>query len=208
MSSIRRICVFCGSSPGSDPAYVNGAQEMGRQLADRKIALVYGGGRVGLMGEIARTVLDAGGEVIGVIPNHLFERKLAFPGLLDLRVVDSMHERKALMGDLSDAFIALPGGLGTIEEFFEALTWAQLGLHQKPCGLLNTHGFYSAMLEFLDHAYQELFIEAEHRAMVLVDEDPGRLLERLSSYRPPNVDKAERALEKTHGAASSCCRPL
>src|ERR1043165_174167 len=148
MRPFRRVCVFCGSSPGARPEYRQAAEAMGRLLASRRIGLVYGGGNVGLMGLLADAALSAGGEVIGVIPRHLDAREVAHRGLPDLRVVASMHERKALMADLSDAFIALPGGLGTLEEMFEILTWAQLGLHRKPCGLLNVLGYFDRLLSF------------------------------------------------------------
>jgi uncharacterized protein (TIGR00730 family) len=163
-------------------------------LAQRQIGLVYGGGRIGLMGRLARATVEAGGEVIGVIPRQLFEKEVAFTGLNDLRVVGSMHERKALMVELADGFIGLPGGLGTIEEFFEVLTWAQLGIHRKPCGLLNVAQYYTRLLNFLEHTVAEQFIGPEHWAMILVDEDPGSLLRQFESYRPPTVDKAAQAL--------------
>src|SRR5512138_1376280 len=192
---MKRICVFCGSSPGAYPEYIQAARQLGSVLASKKIGLVYGGAKVGMMGKIAEAVLEAGGEVIGVIPRGLVEKEVAFTGLADLRVVDSMHERKALMADLSDGFIALPGGLGTLEEFFEVVTWAQLGIHPKPCGLLNVGGYYNALMGFLDHMVAEKFVEAEHRSMILVDEDPGRLLRKFETYRPPTVDKARWVLQ-------------
>jgi uncharacterized protein (TIGR00730 family) len=162
---------------------------MGALLAQRKIRLVYGGGRVGLMGAIADAVLAGGGEVTGVIPQSLVSKEVAHLGLKDLRVVPSMHERKALMADLADAFIALPGGFGTLEEFAEILTWAQLGLHRKPHGLLNIEGFYDPLLTFFDHAVAENFIRPAHRDLVISETDPGRLLEALAAARPPNLDK-------------------
>jgi uncharacterized protein (TIGR00730 family) len=188
---LKRICVFCGSSPGASPEYLHAAKLLGYTLANKGIGLVYGGAKVGMMGKIAEAVLEKNGEVIGVIPKGLVEKEVAFTGLADLRVVDSMHERKALMADLSDGFIALPGGLGTIEEFFEAATWAQLGLHPKPCGLLNVKQYFDRLMEFLDHSVDERFVELEHRSMILMDEDPERLLQKFETYRPPLVDKAQ-----------------
>jgi uncharacterized protein (TIGR00730 family) len=188
---MKRISVFCGSSPGARPEYARAAIELGHALARGSIGLVYGGACVGVMGAIAKAVLEKGGEVIGVIPRDLARKNVAFTELSDLRVVNSMHERKALMAELSDGFIALPGGLGTAEEFFEILTWAQLGIHQKPCGLLNVCGYYSELIGFLDHAVGQQFIEAEHRAMVLIDESPESLLRKFESYQPPTADKAE-----------------
>jgi uncharacterized protein (TIGR00730 family) len=194
---IQSICVFCGSSPGAREGYARAARELGRALARRSIRLVYGGGRVGLMGELARTVLEAGGAVTGVIPRQLADKELAFTQVSDLRVVGSMHERKALMAELADGFVALPGGWGTVEEFFEALTWAQLGIHRKPCGLIDVNGYYRALAAFLDHAVEEGFVGSEDRAMLLVDSDPERLLQRFEEYRPPPVDKAGRALSQS-----------
>ncbi|MEW5815315.1 MAG: TIGR00730 family Rossman fold protein [Spirochaetota bacterium] len=196
---MKRICVFCGSSPGATSMYAKAARELGMELAARKIDLVYGGGRVGLMGEIAKAVKVAGGEVIGVIPKYLVEREVGYTELNDLRIVGSMHERKALMVDLSDGFIALPGGFGTVDEFFEVLTWTQLGIHEKPCGLLNILGYFDNLLAFIDHMDKERFIERENRAMVLVDKKSERLLDQLEQYIPIRVDKAERALKKMKG---------
>jgi uncharacterized protein (TIGR00730 family) len=186
---MRRICIFCGSSGGARAAYADAARAAGRAIARRGVGLVYGGGKVGLMGIVADTVLAEGGEVVGVIPEALEAREVAHRGLTDLRVVRSMHERKALMADLSDAFVALPGGFGTFEEFCEVITWAQLGLHAKPCGLLNVGGFYAPLLALFDHAAGEGFVRPEHRAIVLEEDDPERLIERLSGYRPPRVEK-------------------
>jgi uncharacterized protein (TIGR00730 family) len=194
---IERISVFCGSSPGARPEYARAAHALGRALVERRIALVYGGGRVGLMGELARSVLEAGGAVTGVIPQELADRELAFTEVPDLRIVGSMHERKALMAELADGFIALPGGWGTVEEFFEVLTWAQLGIHRKPCGLLDVLDYYRPLAAFLDHAVAERFVGPEDRAMLLVESDPEQLLERFESYRPPPVDKARRALSQS-----------
>ncbi len=196
---MKRICVFCGSSPGARPEYLQSAIELGHALASKNIGLVYGGAKVGMMGKIAESVLERGGEVIGVIPKDLVEREVAFTDLADLRVVSSMHERKALMADLSDGFIALPGGLGTIEEFFEVVTWAQLGIHPKPCGLLNVRGYYDKLMDFLDHTVSEKFVEAEHRSMILVDENPERLLQKFETYQPPTVDKAQWVLQFAKG---------
>jgi uncharacterized protein (TIGR00730 family) len=191
---VNRICVFCGSNPGALPAYAEAARGLGTLLAGRRIGLVYGGGSVGMMGHLARAALAAGGEVIGVIPRDLYERNVAFTELPDLRVVESMHERKALMADLADGFIALPGGIGTLEEFFEVLTWAQLGLHRKPCGLLEVEGHHERLTGFLDHLVEQGFLAPAHRAMVLAEERPEALLERFEAYRAPAVDKAALAL--------------
>ena len=186
---IKNICVYCGSNSGSRPVYTQVAREFGSLLAQRHIRLVYGGGRVGLMGTIADAVLAGGGEVTGVIPQSLVSREVAHLGLKDLRVVASMHERKALMTDLADAFVAMPGGFGTLEEFAEILTWAQLGLHRKPHGLLNIEGFYNPLLAFFDHAVAENFVRQSHRDLVIADKNPARLLDLLAEARPPNLDK-------------------
>lgn len=186
---MRRICVFAGSSPGCRPEYARAAQELGRVLARREIGVVYGGARVGLMGALADTVLAAGGRVIGVIPEGLVTKEIAHDGLTELRVVASMHERKAMMNDLADAFIALPGGWGTLEEFFEVLTWAQLGLHRKPCGLLNADGYFDRLLSFIDHSVEERFVRSHHRAMILVSSSPDELLRQLDDYVAPAVEK-------------------
>jgi uncharacterized protein (TIGR00730 family) len=185
----KRICVYCGSNSGAHASYEKTAEQMGMALAKRGIELVYGGGRVGLMGVVANAVLAAGGNVIGVIPEALAVKEVAHLGLKDLRVVQSMHERKAMMVELSDAFIAMPGGFGTLEEFCEVLTWAQLGLHRKPHGLLNVEGFYDGFLTFLDHAVKEKFIRSVHRELVLTDENPERLLNLLAHAKLPNLDK-------------------
>jgi uncharacterized protein (TIGR00730 family) len=184
---VRRVCVFCGSSPGARPAYTDAAEEVGRLLAASSIGLVYGGGAVGLMGRLADAVLDAGGEAIGVIPEALVAREIGHKGLSELRVVGSMHERKALMADLSDAFVALPGGLGTVEELFEIFTWAQLGLHRKPLGLLDVEGYYDGISRFLTHAVEERFLLEQHRAMLIVEREPRALLERLEGFEPDAV---------------------
>src|ERR1700728_958035 len=173
---MRRICVFCGSSAGSRPEYGAAAEEMAAELVRRKIGLVYGGGKVGLMGSIADAVLRAGGEAQGVIPEHLMAREVGHNGLTKLHVVRSMHERKALMADLSDAFVAMPGGFGTLEEFCELLTWSQLSLHARPCAILTILDYYTALLGMFDHAVQERFLKPENRALVLAGESPAALL--------------------------------
>ena len=184
-----RICVFCGSSAGRSLAYGEAAAAFGALLAREGIGLVYGGGRVGLMGAVAEAAQAAGGEVIGVIPEALATREVAHFGLQDLRGVGSMHERTALMSDLSDAFVALPGGIGTFEELFEMWTWAQLGLHPKPVALLDVQGFYGGLTQFLDHVAEEGFLRAPHRALLLVERDPIALLARLRSHRPVTLPK-------------------
>jgi len=186
---MKRLCVFCGSSLGVNPAYAEVARTMGTLLATRGIGLVYGGGNVGLMGVIADAALAAGGEVIGVIPKSLADREVAHHGVTELRVVDSMHTRKAMMADLSDAFVAMPGGVGTFEEFFEAITWTQLGLHRKACGLLNVAGFYTPLATFIDQAVADGFIKPVHRAAIVVDDDPARLLDTLMTIDLPDVPK-------------------
>jgi len=184
---LTSLCIFCGSSPGADPVYADAARHLGRLLAGRRTRIVYGGGCVGLMGELADAALAVGGEVIGVIPEGLVAREVAHKRLTDLRIVKTMHERKALMSDLSDGFVALPGGAGTLEEFFEVWTWTQLGIYQKPAALLNVAGYFDGLLTFLDHAVAQRFLRDEHRAMVLVDDDAERLLQRLDSARVPDV---------------------
>lgn len=186
---MRRICVFCGSSPGAQPHYAAAASELGRALAVRGLELVYGGGNVGLMGILADATLAAGGRVIGVIPEALRLKEVAHSGLADLRVVGSMHERKAMMNDLADGFIALPGGLGTFEEFFEVLTWAQLGIHAKPCGLLNVRGYYDGLLTFMQHAVAERFLRPEHARLILASDSVADLLAQLEAFRAPALDK-------------------
>jgi len=197
---IQNVCVFCGSSPGSRPVYVQAARHLGRTLARRGLTLVYGGARVGTMGQLAQAALDAGGHVIGVIPRALADMEVAHTGLPDLRIVGSMHERKALMDDLSDAFIALPGGLGTIDEFFEVLCGSQLGLHDKPCGLLNIEGYYDRLTAFLDHTVEEQFVRATHRSLVFVEQDAETLLDAFASYRAPKADKAAWILRMNEAA--------
>ena len=184
---MKRLCVFCGSNSGARPEYAFAARDMAATLAERNIGLVYGGGRVGLMGILADEMLRLGGEVIGVIPRMLSEREVGHGGLAELHVVETMHERKAKMADLADGFIALPGGLGTLEEIFEIWTWAQLGSHRKPCGFLDVGGFYTPLFEFLDRAVEERFIAPRFRAIAIVDDDPERLLERFAEYEPPDV---------------------
>ena len=192
---LNRVCVYCGSGVGGHDGYADAARALGRALVERKIGLVFGGGRIGMMGVLAQTVLAGGGEAIGVIPKHLEEKGLALTTVTSLRVVETMHDRKALMADLSDAFIAMPGGYGTAEEFFEALTWAQLSLHAKPCGLLNTRGYFDHLIRFVDHAVQEGFIHVTHRNLMLVDDSPELLLARLASYQAPVSDKVAWALQ-------------
>jgi uncharacterized protein (TIGR00730 family) len=185
----QSICVFCGSSPGRDPAYRHAARELGARLAAEGRRLVYGGGNVGLMGVVADAVLDAGGAVVGVIPQHLLDLEVGHRGLTELRVVDSMHERKQQMSLLADAFVLLPGGLGSLEEFFEIWTWGQLGLHRKPYGILNVAGYFDALLSFLDHAVEERFVHPEHRRLVVVADDAGDLMARLDRARAPALPK-------------------
>jgi uncharacterized protein (TIGR00730 family) len=186
---MKRICVFCGSSAGNRTEYRAAAEELGLLLVRSHIGVVYGGGGVGLMGVLADSVLKAKGEVVGIIPEHLVKREIGHQALTKLHVVHSMHERKALMADLSDAFIALPGGFGTLEEFCEVLTWAQLGLHAKPCGILNVLDYYSPLLAMFDHAVQERFLKPENRRLVLARESASDLLRALEEWRPVKVEK-------------------
>lgn len=179
--ALRRVCLFCGSAAGARPEYAHAAATLGRLLARRGIALVYGGGHVGLMGIAADAALAAGGQVIGVIPQALMDREVGHGGVSELHVVPTMHERKALMYDLSDAFVALPGGMGTLDELCEILTWSQLGLHAKPCGVLNVAGYFDALLAFFDHATAEGFIRPAHRALAPAEADAERLLDRLAA---------------------------
>ena len=188
-TELTRVCVFCGSSPGVRDSYAEAAAGMGRALAERGIGLVYGGGNVGLMGVVADAVLAAGGQVIGVIPEGLLAREVGHQGLTELRVVRTMHERKAAMADLSDAFVALPGGMGTLEELCEVLTWTQLGIHRKGAGVLNVGGFYDPLLAMFDRAVGEGFLKPAHRALVLSDTDPRRLLDQLAAARLPDTPK-------------------
>ena len=195
---INTICVYCGSSPGRSPVFRAAAQQLGAEIASRGIHLVYGGASVGLMGEVARAALVGGSKVTGVIPKTLADQEVAFMELDDLIVVNSMHERKARMAELADGYIAMPGGYGTFEEFFEVLTWAQLGMHAKPCGLLNVENYYGQLLAFLDHAVQEMFIHAPHRGMILSAVDSVDLIDQMTAYDTVPVKKSEwvRAMEE------------
>lgn len=186
---LRSVCVFCGSSAGAGGGYLGAAQALGRAIAERGMTLVYGGASVGLMGAVADAALAAGGAVVGVIPEALVKRELAHASLSELHQVTSMHERKAMMADRSDAFVALPGGAGTLEELFEVWTWAQLGYHRKPVGLLDVDGYYAPLLTFLDHQVRERFVRQEHRDMLVVDSDPTGLLDRFARYEAPSVVK-------------------
>jgi hypothetical protein len=199
--NMKSICVFCGSSSGARQEYMQTARWLGATLAARKISLVYGGGKVGLMRQVAQAALDAGGEVIGVITRKLVEMEVAFKELDQLHIVETMHERKALMAKLSDGFIAAPGGLGTLEEIFEALTWAQLGYHEKPCGLLNTGQYYNKLLSFLEESVAQQFVEKVYFDMLLVDDNPERLLDKFLTYQPPQVNKAAWLLQMTESAS-------
>ncbi len=183
------ICVFAGSSAGIRPTYRDAARELGHLLASRNIGVVYGGAKIGLMGAVADAALEAGGRVVGVIPQTLVEKEVAHDGLSELHVVSSMHERKAMMSSLADAFVALPGGLGTWEELFEIATWGQLGLHRKPCGLLNVHGYFDPLLTFVEHAVAERFVRREHAAIMAVAGTPADLLDVLATWTPPDVAK-------------------
>jgi len=186
---LRNVCVYCGSSAGRDPAYVEAAGALGRALVARGLGLVYGGASVGVMGAVADAVLDLGGRAVGVIPEALMRKEIAHGGLTELVVTSSMHERKTRMAELSDAFVALPGGIGTLEEIFEAWTWGQLGLHAKPFGFLNVAGYWDGLVSFLDHAVRERFVREPHRAMLVVSEDPEELLDRFAAWRAPEVPK-------------------
>ena len=197
MVDLNRLCVFCGSSAGIDPVHRQAATDFGRMLAADGIELVFGGGSVGLMGAIADAVLQAGGRVIGVIPRFLATRELLHEGVTEVRLTDNMHERKALMSELSDAFVALPGGLGTFEELFEVLTWAQLGLHGKPIGLLNSAGYFDPLVAMIDRAITDGFCREEHRRLFVVDDQPVRLMQRLREHQPPAVKKWIRSSDET-----------
>jgi uncharacterized protein (TIGR00730 family) len=186
---LEAVCVFCGSREGSRPAYAEAAKRTGREIARRGLGLVYGGGRVGLMGAVADAALEEGGEVVGVITEALISREIAHAGLTKLHVVGSMHERKMLMADLSDGFVTLPGGYGTLEEFFEVLSWAQLSIHEKPCGLLNVDGFWNPLSVLFDHTVTEGFVNPDHRSLVLTEGDPSALLKRMERYMPPQTGK-------------------
>ena len=186
---MRSVCIFCGSNTGAGDAYADATRALAGAVVKRGLRLVYGGGSIGLMGVLGEAALAAGGHVIGVTPRRLLEREVVHRGLTELRVVETMHERKALMADLSDAFIALPGGLGTLDEMFEMLTWVQLGIHRKPCGLLDVAGYFAGLAAFLDHAVEQRFVKAEHRSMLITERSPEVLLERLASARLPDVSK-------------------
>jgi uncharacterized protein (TIGR00730 family) len=183
MNPIKSICIYCGSSPGRQQAYADAAVSLAESLVKRNLRLVYGGAAIGIMGRVADQVLQLGGEVIGVIPKALAHKEIAHANLTELHVTQSMHERKMLMAELSDGFIALPGGIGTLEELFEIWTWAQLGFHQKPCGLLNVDNYYDALIQFLDHMQAEQFVKAHHHDMLMVETDADSLLGRFSGYR-------------------------
>lgn len=186
---MRKVCVFCGSSSGKNPGIQGVAGELGRLLARHDITLIYGGASVGLMGILADSTLEAGGRVIGVIPKGMERKEITHRGLTELYVVDSMHDRKEKMGELADGFIGLPGGLGTLETFFEVLSWAQLGLHQKPIGLLNACGYYDSLLKFLERSVSEQFVWLEHKRLWHVDTEPSRLLNTLITHQPPVIEK-------------------
>lgn len=182
---MRRVCVFCGSSPGRDPRYAEQAAALARELASRGIGVVFGGGSIGLMGVLADHALAGGASVTGVIPHGLAARELAHRGVADMRVVPTMHARKALMAELADGFVALPGGIGTLDELFEIVTWGQLGIHRKPVGVLNVAGYYDPLVALLDHAVSGGFVSAENRGLVIVGEEPASLLDRMAAHEPP-----------------------
>ena len=186
---MKSVCVFCGSSPGGDPRYAEAARELGHYLAERDIQLVYGGGRVGLMGILADAVLTGGGRALGVIPRSLWDREIGHTGLTDLRIVETMHERKALMAANADAFIALPGGIGTLEEFFEVWTWGLLGLHEKPYGLYDVAGYYRPLASVIDHMIDQGFLQERFREMVVVADSLEPLFSGLAAFTPPEVQK-------------------
>ncbi|MFH0944942.1 MAG: TIGR00730 family Rossman fold protein [Planctomycetota bacterium] len=181
---MRRICVFCGSNFGKNPVYREVAEELGRRMARRGVAIVYGGGNVGLMGALANAALGAGGEVIGVVPRMLSEREVAHHGVTELKVVETMHERKALMVELSDAFLSLPGGIGTMDEFFETLTWAQLDIHRKPCGILNLNGYYDHLVRQLDRFVEDGFLSPSNRRLIIIREDIDQVMYALDHHKP------------------------
>jgi uncharacterized protein (TIGR00730 family) len=189
VDDLRSVTVYCGSNAGADPAYAEGTRALARLLAGSGIRIVYGGASLGLMGILADTAMEAGGEVIGIMPQALIDREIGHRGLKDLRVVGSMHERKALMAELADAFIALPGGIGTLEELIEVYTWSQLGLHRKPIGVLNVNGYYDSLAAFLDDAVQERFLPAQHREVLIFEPDPETLLARMAGAEPPTAEK-------------------
>jgi uncharacterized protein (TIGR00730 family) len=187
--TLKSICVFAGSNSGNRPEYLEAARTLGRTLAARKLGVVYGGAKIGLMGALADAALAAGTEVIGVMPESLMAKEVGHRGLTELHVVKSMHERKALMASRSDGFVALPGGWGTLEELFEVLTWGQLGLHRKPCGLLNAVGYFDPLLAFLEHTVAEGFVRREQRAFITIEAAPQALLDRMAAWQPPTVEK-------------------
>lgn len=189
MRTLKRICVYCGSSAGARPVYAQAARELGRMLAELGIGVVYGGGRVGLMGILADAALEAGGEVIGVIPRSLQEKELGHGSVTELHVVETMHQRKEKMADLSDGFITLPGGIGTLEELFETFTWLQLGFHEKPVALLNVDGFYQGLTTFVRHLSEQQFLKPEHEACLIVEDSPQALLARMENFTPPDLGK-------------------
>lgn len=189
MAAVHSVCVFCGSSPGGDPAYRAAAEAMGREIAQRGLRLVYGGAKVGLMGAVADAALKVGGDVVGVLPHALSDKEIAHTGLTRLEIVGSMHERKARMAELSEAFVALPGGAGTLEEIFEIWTWGQLGFHAKPAGFLNARGYYDHLRAFIDHTVAEAFLRVPHRDMLIFRDDPGAVLDAFFAYSPPAVEK-------------------
>jgi uncharacterized protein (TIGR00730 family) len=186
---ISSLCVYCGSSPGRQPAYLAAARSLAAALVERRVRLIYGGARVGVMGALADAALAAGGSVTGVIPRALAGKEIAHDGLSELIITESMHARKTIMAERSDACIALPGGVGTLEELFEAWTWTQLGFHRKPCGLLNVAGYFDALIQFVDHSVAEGYMKQIHRDILLVDDDIDRLLDRLEAYEPPAAPK-------------------
>lgn len=191
MADIKSLCVFCGSSPGAKPDYIASSEQLAQSMAEQQLSLVYGGAHVGIMGALADRLMALGGKVVGVIPEALVEMEVAHQGLTELHVVADMHERKAKMAELSDGFISLPGGLGTLEEMFEVLTWSQLGLHGKPCGLLNVAGFYDDLLRFLDNACSEAFMLPHHRALLMAETDPDNLIGRMKAYEAEVKSKLE-----------------
>lgn len=186
---LTAVCVYCGSSPGADPRFAVVAEELGRLLVEQGLRLVYGGGHVGLMGRLADAVLATGGEVHGVITAALRDREVAHGGLTTLDVVDTMHERKARMSDLADGFLMLPGGFGTLDEFFEAVTWTQLGIHSKPCAVLDVNGYFTPLVDFVDAATEKGFIRSEHRATIITGDDPRQLLDRMATWQPPSTGR-------------------
>lgn len=189
MTKLSTVCVFCGSNPGTDPEFMEAATQTGRFLAENGIRMVFGGGRVGLMGQVADTVMAEGGEVIGVIPRDLAEKEVAHQNLTELHVVNSMHERKALMAKLSDGFVAMPGGFGTFEEICEVITWTQLGFQEKPCGILNVNGYYADLISLFDKATENGFIHSQHRRLVLVSDRIDDLIEKFRSFKPNHLEK-------------------